>query len=255
MKPTQEIMVHRLDGRLIQIIDEYESSIFKKPNGIFKRIKAVLPSTGTVDLLGVMASSEDSTVTLIYNHDGEEKSRSFPIAEKGSIGYLLFMHAFTVAPAYQVLQNLYGFEYIYAIGQLLVDRIVPGDKSTYPRLVKRIKSEDFGDDVQLDVYRATVVGENRSDDHVTFIKVLTRSTAVMSERATSSNVNEIYPVLMFGNNVAFGTYIPFPSSIVGPFDNDNILPVAEEYDLYAEKAVLAVSERRFTLDHTSGDIN
>lgn len=251
----QEIMVHRLDGRLIKIIDDYESTIFKKPNGIFKRIKAVLPATGQVELVGVMASSEDTTVTLIYNHDGEEKSRSFPIQEKGSIGYLLFMHAFTVAPAFQVLQNLYGFEYIYSIAQLLVDRITPGDKTTYPRLVKRIKSDEFGENVQLDVFRAMVVGENRSDDHVTFIKVLTRSVAVMCEETTSSNINEIFPVLMYGNNVAFGTYIPFPAQIIGPFNNANILPSAEEYDLYAEKAVLAVSERRFTLDHTSGEIN
>lgn len=252
---NKEIAVYRLDGALIQLIDEFEVATFKHPMKLWDRLKKVLPSSGNVELLGAMASSEDSTVSVIYNHDGEEKSRSFPIAEKNSIGYILFLHAFTLAPAYQVLKNLYGFEYIYAISQMLAERIIPGDKSTYPQLVKRIRSEDFGDDVQLDVYRATIIGENRSDDHVTFLKALSRSTAIMAERTTSTNINEIFPVLMYGNKVAFGTYIPFPATIVGPFDNECILPSAEEYSLTVDEAVTVLSERRFTLDHTSGEIN
>lgn len=255
MKPMNEIMVHRLDGQLIKKIDEYEATIYSKPTDVYKRIVKLLPADGEVALLGVMASSQDSTVALIFTHNGEEKSRNFPIAEKGSIGYILFMYAFTVAPAYQILHNIYGFEYIYAIGQMLQDRIKPGDITTYPRLVKRIKPTDFTDDVQLDVYRAVIIGENRSDEHVTFLKALSRSTAVMSERGTSTNINEIFPVMMFGNNVAFGTYIPFPATIVGPFDNECILPSAEEYNLTAEEAVLAIGAKRYTLDHTSGDIN
>lgn len=252
----QEITVFRLDGQLIKAIDDYERAVFKKPTGLFKRITALLPASGSVELLGVMASSQDTTVTLIYNHDGEEKSRSFPIQEVGSIGYILFLNAYTIAPAYQVLKNFVAFEYIYAIKQMLVDRIVPGDNTTYPRYVKRIKSEDFtGESVQLDVWRANIVGENRSDDHVTFLKTLSRSVAIMCEPTTSSNINEIFPVLMFGNNVAFGTYIPFPAQIVGPFNDQNILPVCDEYELHASKAVVAISEQRFTLDHTSGEIN
>lgn len=239
-----EINRFMLSADVILKIDEYEKKAFPKPSKIWERVLKVLPQEGEVEILGVQATDRDSSIAILFKHNGKENGKNLPIADTGSLGNILFMHAIAFAPAYQALNKLFSIDYIYALSQMIAQRITPNDNATYPRYVKRIRPEEFVDEVSLDAFRFELVGENRTDDHVTYIKAIVRLFAEMTAPDTSNNHNEIFPVLMFGNKIAFATYIPFPARILMPYDDQTILPEPEELGLTFSNSVTAISELR-----------
>ncbi|AFO71283.1 hypothetical protein CR5_063 [Cronobacter phage CR5] len=245
-----EIIRYMLSADVILKIDEYEKATFgKKATKLWDRIIKVLPHGEQIEILGVQATNRDTTIAILYKVDGVEGGKNLPIADEGSLGNLLFMHCVAFATPYQILHTLYSFDYIYAIANIISGRIKPGDSDTYPQYVKRIRPEDFDDEVSLDVFRFELIGENRTDDFVTYLKAIVRYHAQMSTDDMSNNHNELYPVLMYGNRVAFGTYIPFPARILAPYHDSTILPEPEELGLLFSDAVNVISEQRHHLQH------
>ncbi|ANZ50256.1 hypothetical protein PHOBOS_66 [Erwinia phage vB_EamM_Phobos] len=245
----KSIVRYMLSADIIKLIDDYEKATFSKPTKLWDRLLKVLPHGGELEILGVQATSMDTTIAIIYRHDGVEGGKNLPIADIGSLGHILFMHCIAFATPYQILHKIYAIDYIYALSQVIASRITAGDFTTYPEYVKRIKPEDFDDSVSLDLYRFEIVGENRTDDYVTYLKAMVRLFAEMVTPDTSNNHNEIFPALMYGNKIAFGTYIPFPARIVMPFDDKTILPEPQELELTFSTAVTAISEKRYNLEH------
>ncbi|QXO09502.1 hypothetical protein pEaSNUABM11_00078 [Erwinia phage pEa_SNUABM_11] len=233
----------RMTGQVIQAIDAYEANHFSKPSKLFERIKKVLPTTGEVALMYVMASSLDSTVVIVYSHDGVENGKNMPIAEKGSLGNLLFLHTMTTSACAQALALQYGFGYAYAFAQKLAESIEAGDQTTYPRYVDRITPNMIGDDLQYDMYRFAMIGVSRDEEYTGALRAMIRYTALATTADTSTNFREVYPVIRYGHYVTFNSYVPFDAQILGPFDDASILPAAKKYGLTCSEAVEVLDEK------------
>ena len=210
----------RMSGQVIQAIDDYEARHFAKPSKLMERITKVLPKTGEVALMYVMATSIDQRIVIVHTHDGVESGKELTISEKGSLGNLLFLHAMTTATCAQALALQYGFGYAYAFGQKLAEGMVPGDGTTYPRYVDRIKPDMMTEDAQYDMFRFTMIGEARDDEHTTGLRAVIRYTALPCAADVSTNFREVYPVVRVGQYVTFNSYVPFDAQILGPFDNE-----------------------------------
>ncbi|ANZ48914.1 hypothetical protein HOV30_gp064 [Erwinia phage Derbicus] len=251
MSVTTDIVLYKLSADLIKKIDEFEKATFgKNASKLWDRMLKVLPQNAAeLEILGVQATNRDSTIVILYKADGVEGGKTLQIADTGTVGNMLFLHAVAFAPAYQALGSIYDIDYIYQLANTISGRIVPNEFDSYPQYVKRIRPEDFDDVVSLDVFRFELIGENRTDDFVTYLKAIVRYHAEMSTEDMSNNHNELYPVLMYGNRVAFATYIPFPARIVAPYHDNTILPEPLELGLVFTDAVNAISEQRYHLQH------
>lgn len=251
---SNPIYTTRLSGNVIMQIDDYEQKHYKKPSKLFERITKVLPSHGEVALLYVMASSLDNTVGIIHTVDGETTSKNLSILDKDSLGYLLFLHAFSTAPVVNALSLQYGFGYAYAFGQKLAANIIPGDQSTYPKFVDRIKPEMVteSEDFQLDMFRFAYVGESRDDEHTIAVRAIVRYTAISVDEGTSNNYREVFPVMQAGPYITFNSFVPTHANILGPFNDACILPVAKRMGLLASDSVMAINEDRVTISVKNG---
>lgn len=233
----------RMSGQVIQAIDNYEANHFVKPSKLFERIQKTLPSTGEVALMYVMATSIDQRVVIVYTHDGVEQGKELPIAEPGSLGNLLFLHAMTTATCAQALALQYGFGYAYAFAQKLAEGMVAGDQSTYPHYVDRITPNMVGDDLQYDMFRFTMIGANRDDEYTSALRAIVRYVALSTAADTSTNFREVFPVVRLGQYVTFNSFVPFDAQILGPFDDQTILPAAGRYGLTCSEAVEVLDEK------------
>lgn len=232
----------RMSGQVIQAIDNYEANHFSKPSKLFSRITKVLPQTGEVALMYVMATSIDKRVVIVYTHDGVESGKELTIDEPGSLGNLLFLHAMTTATCAQALSLQYGFGYAYAFAQKLAEGLVAGDTTTYPRYVDRITPNMLTDDLQFDMFRFTMVGAARDEEYTGALRAVVRYTALSCAADVSTNFREVWPVIRLGHYVTFNSYIPFDAQILGPFDNASILPAAKRYGLTCDEAVEVIDE-------------
>jgi hypothetical protein len=232
----------RMTGQVIQAIDAYEANHFSKPSKLFERITNVLPKSGEVALMYVMATSIDNSVVIVYTQDGVENGKTLSIAEKDTLGNLLFLHAMTTATCAQALALQYGFGYAYAFAQKLANEIVPGDSTTYPRYVERITPAMVTEDLQYDMYRFTMIGAARDDEYTGALRAMVRYTALSTAADTSTNFREVYPVVRLGSYVTFNSYVPFDAQILGPFDDASILPAAARYGLTCSEAVEVLDE-------------
>ncbi|ANZ48641.1 hypothetical protein BIZ83_gp212 [Erwinia phage vB_EamM_ChrisDB] len=249
------VFVLRMPGQLIQAIDAHELAHFTKPARLWDRVCNVLPKTGEVELMYVMASNRDQTVSIIHRHNGEEQCVQLPIAEKGSLGQILFLHCLTTLPVWMALNGQHEFEYIYYYHQKLANDVIVGDPTTYPQYVARITPQmasEVEGEAEWNMFRFVQVGESRDPEHTVALRACVRYVARSVARELSTNFNEVYPVVQFGPYVTFNSYIPHPAQILGPFDNENTLPIAEDYGLFAKDAVIAVSEQRVTLHALHG---
>lgn len=233
----------RMSGQVIQAIDDYEARHFAKPSKLMERIAKVLPKTGDVALMYVMATSIDQRIVIVHTHDGVESGKELTISEKGSLGNLLFLHAMTTATCAQALALQYGFGYAYAFGQKLAEGMVPGDSSTYPRYVDRIRPDMLTEDAQYDMFRFTMIGEARDDEHTTALRAIVRYTALSCAPDVSTNFREVWPVIRLGQFVTFNSYVPFDAQILGPFDDETILPAAKRYGLTCSEAVEVIDDK------------
>ena len=255
----KSVFTLRMPGHLIQAIDAHEAKVFSKPARLWDRMAKTLPQTGTVELMYVMATNLDQTISVIHRHDGEEKCVRLSIADKGSVGNLLFIHCMTTLPLWMALNGQYDFDYLYYFHQKLAESLVVGDPTTYPRYVERITpqlaaEEEAGleGEAEWNMYRFLKIGESRDPQHTVALRAVARYVARSVSRELSTNFNEVYPVLQYGNLITFNSYVPHPAQILGPFDNECTLPVAEDYGLFAKDAVNAVSEERLVIHALNG---
>lgn len=246
----------RVPGNLIQAIDAYEvEQGYTKPAKLLERITQVLPQSGQVELLYVCASNCDKTVTIVYLHDGVEKGRSLPITEPKSLGSLLFLHAICTLPVYSALVMQYEFDYIYYFARRIAANVVPGDDTTYPNYVKRInaamvanQSEDF----EFNAFRFAMVSNERDPENTIAHRAVVRYVARSCTTDLSSNFNEVYPVVQFGPYISFNSIIPFPAQMIGPYDNNCILPIVEELGMAAKDAVELVDNKPVLISSMNG---
>lgn len=249
------VFVLRMPGQLIQAIDAHEEAHFGKPAKLFQRLANVLPQSGDVQLMYVMASNRDNTVSIIHTHDGVEKCVQQAITEPGSLGHLLFLHCLTTLPVWMALNGQHEFEYTYYYAQKLAASVVVGDPMTYPQYVERITPQmasEVEGEPEWNMFRFVQVGESRDPQHTVAMRSCVRYVARSVSPDLSTNFNEVYPVLQFGPYITFNSYVPHPAQILGPFANENILPVAEEYGLFAKDAVEVISTKRITLHALHG---
>jgi len=238
-----------MPGQLIQAIDAHEQANFSKPSKLFERIVKTLPGVGEVELLYVMASSQDKTISIIHRVDGVEACKSLPIHEPGTLGNLLFLHCMTTLPVWMALSGQVDFDYIYFYAQKLANQIDVNDITTLPQYVQRITPEMVarqGDDCVFNMFRFVSVGESRDPEYTVAMRACVRYVARSVSKELNTNFNEVYPVLQFGPYITFNSYVPHWAQILGPVDNENILPIAEELDLYAKDSVTVVGQNRVT---------
>jgi len=251
---SNNVHVMRMSGQTIMNIDAFEANHFAKASKLMERITKVLPQSGEVGLMYVMASSLDKTISIIYKHGEEDGCKTLPITEPGTLGNLLFLHCYTTAPCDAALTAQYGFANAYAFAQRLAVGIVAGDIDTYPKYEKRItpamvqESEEY----QVDLYRFAFVGQSRTDDHTEALAVTLRYTALSVGPETSNNVNEIFAVFKAGPYITFNSYVPYSAQILGPYSNECILPAATKYDLLAKDAIIPTSEKPVMISVASG---
>ncbi|EAB5867382.1 hypothetical protein BXE85_25720, partial [Salmonella enterica subsp. enterica] len=55
-----------------------------------------------------------------------------------------------------------------------------------------------------------------------------------------------------GPYITFNAYVPFTCQLIGPQDNDSILPITEEKGLHIRDAVEVINDKRFTISSKSG---
>lgn len=239
----------RMPGQLVQAIDAHEAAHFSKPSKLFDRIVKTLPSEGEVELLYVMASSQDKTISIIHRVNGVEACKSLPIHEKGSLGNLLFLHCMTTLPVWMALSGQIDFDYIYFFAQKLAAQIDINDITTLPQYVQRITPEmvaQYQDDCDFTMFRFVSVGESRDPEYTVGMRACVRYVARSVSQDLNTNFNEIYPVLQYGPYITFNSYVPHWAQIFGPVDNENILPIAEDLELYAKDSVTVVNQERLT---------
>lgn len=248
------INTFRMAAQTVLDIENFEKANFTKPSKIWGRIVNVLPSTGEVSLDYVMASSLDKSVSVIYTRDGVQDCRTLPIVEVGSLGNLLFMHCLTTAVTTAALEAQYGFEYAYYAAQRLAVGIVAGDQSTYPRYVQRLMPNHYQEDenYEFSVLRFTMVGENRDEENTVARRATIKCTVQSTSRDMSNNINEVFPVMQVGPYIAFNCYIPFPCSIIPPYDNECVLPAIVEGGHIASNDVELIDETRIVISSQSG---
>lgn len=247
------IHTFRMTGQTVLDIDAYEKENFSKPVNLFDRIVKTLPHTGNVSLDFVMASSLDKTVAVIYTQDGVQAKKDFAIEDKGGLGYFLFLHCLTTAPISGAIGAQYGFANAYFLAQKIAANIVPGDVTTYPEYVQRFLPEHFeNEDHIFNVFRFAMIGESRDTDYTIAMRACLRYAVQSSDEGMSNNVNEVFPMLQVGPYITFNSYVPFPAQILGPLNDNSILPIADKFSLKASEAVEIISTRRFTLSIASG---
>lgn len=245
----------RMPGQLLQQIDDHEKANFSRPSKVWDRLIGVLPTTGEVGLLYVMASNLDANISIIYTHDGVEQCKALPILEKGTLGQILFLHCMTTLPVWQALAGQYDFEYIYFYAQKLAATVEAGNNLTYPNYVKRITQEmvlNADEDYDFNMFRFMMVGESRDPEHTVSMRACVRYVARSVSRDTSNNINEVFPIIQYGPYITFNSFVPHTSQIMGPYDNECILPAVEKYDLSASAAVQVISDKRITLHVFNG---
>lgn len=248
------IHTFRMSGQTLLSIDEYEKKHFSKPAKLFERCVQLMPHGQQQQLDFIMASSMDKTVAVIFTVDGVQGKRDLAITDPGSLGDLLFRHALTTAVITGALEAQYGFAYCYFYAQKISNSIVPGDADTYPQYIEQLTPAEFGEneDYEFNVFRFTMVGESRVKEFTTAFRAVVRYAVLPSDEGISSNFNEVFPVLQLGPYITFNGYVPFPAQIVGPLNDNSILPIAEDRDLYNSKAVMLVSEDRFNISIQAG---
>lgn len=248
------IRTFRMSGQTLLSIDEYEKKNFSKPAKLFERCVQLMPHGQQQQLDFIMASSVDKTVAVIFTVDGVQGKRDLAITDEGGLGALLFRHALTTAVITGALEAQYGFAYCYYFAQKLSNQIVPGDQDTYPEYIEQLTPAEFGEsaDYEFNVFRFAMVGESRVKDFTTAFRAVIRLAVLPSDEGVSNNFNEVFPVLQLGPYITFNAYVPFPAQIISPLNDNSILPVAEDRDMYASKSVMLVNEDRFNISITSG---
>lgn len=248
------LLTFRMSGQTLIQIDKFEEENFSKPSKLLERCLNVIPGGEQRQLDYIMASSADKTISVIYTVDGVQNCRLLPIEEKGTLGHLLFLHAITTAVVSGALEAQYGFAYCYFYAQKLAAAVTPGQQETYPQYIERILPSHFSEseDYDFNAFRFTVVGEARDPEYTTAVRAVVRYSVISTDSGTSNNFNEVYPVLQLGPYVTFNSYVPFSCQLVGPQDNDSILPVAEEKSLFIRESVEAISDKRFMISSKTG---
>lgn len=247
------IHTFRMTGQTVLDIDAYEAANFSRPVKLWDRLVKVLPHTGNVQLDFVMASTLDRTVAVIYTADGIQDKKDLAIEDKGGLGYHLFLHCVTTAPISAALAGQYGFANAYFLAQKLAATVIPGDPTTYPEYVQRILPEHFADDsYDFNVFRFAMIGESRDPEFTVAMRACLRYAVLSSDEGFSNNVNEVFPMMQVGPYITFNSYVPFPAQILGPVNDNSVLPVADKHSLRASEAVEVINDRRFTLAVASG---
>lgn len=234
------IKIYRMSPQTLLLIDKHENANFSKPARLYDRIVGVLPSHGEVMLKYIIGGSDDSTITIVYDMDGLEDGKRIACREPGSLGYELLIHAMTTGVVWEATSRVWEFSTAYQMAQMIASQIDVNDKSTLPEYVERITPLMIGENVDMsfDVYRACLVGEQRSDEYVQVNRALVRFIAKPVDSVMDNNFHEIYPVMRLGNYVTFNGYVPFNAQILGPMSNESTLPAAERYGLFFKDAVM-----------------
>lgn len=248
------LLTFRMSGQTLMQIDEYEKEHFAKSSKLLERCLKVIPGGEHCQLDFVMASSADKTVSVIYTVDGVQGHRLLPIEEKGSLGNLLFLHAITTAVVTGALEAQYGFAYCYFYAQKLANAVVPGEPETYPKYIERLLPTHFAesDDYEFNAFRFTMIGEARDPENTIALRAVVRYAVISSDSGMASNFNEVFPVMQLGPYITFNAYVPFTCQLIGPQDNDSILPITEEKGLHIRDAVEVINDKRFTISSKSG---
>lgn len=250
----KSINTFRMAAQTVMAIDAFEKANFTKPSKIWERLVNILPNTGEVSLDFIMASSLDKTISVIFTHNGHQDCRNLPIVEKGSLGNLLFLHCITTAVTSAALEEQYGFDYAYYVGQRVAAGIVAGDQETYPEYVVRLLPNHYQEkeDYEFSAFRFIFVGENRDEENTVSRRVAVKCMVQPTSRDMSNNINEVFPVMQVGPYIAFNCYVPFPCNIISPYDNECVLPIAKEMGLTAEECVELIDEKRITISAKNG---
>lgn len=237
-----DIAMYRISAQTIQMIDAYEAANFKSPSKLFERLVKVLPHDGEVYFKFVLANGIDRSISVVYNHDGEDKVKWLPITEPKTLGNLLFLHAITTATIHSATHWALDFSTVYTFAQILAKQITPGDIDTYPKYVDQITPEMMVEGTQLDLYRQTVVGESRAANFIQFQKVLVRYTARLCDENSDTNIREVFPIARCGEHITFNQYLPHTAQILGPTNDKSVLPVVERYALGFTETVTPIED-------------
>ena len=234
------IKVYRMSPQTLMLIDKHESANFTKPSRLYDRIVGVLPSHGEVMLKYIVGGSDDSTITIIFEQDGIEAGKRITCREPGSLGHELLIHAMTTAVIWEATNREWDFATAYQMAQMVASQIDVSDKSTIPEYVEHITPMMISEnsDLSFDVYRAVLVGEQRSEEYVQVNRALVRYMAKPVDATMDNNFREVYPVLRVGNYITFNTFVPFTAQIIAPMSNESTLPAAERYGMFFKDAVM-----------------
>lgn len=165
------------------------------------------------------------------------------LALGSSLATRLFYAATIFAPLYNALRSQYSIHHIYNMAGRLASTVIVGDPSTYYKIDQSIGNGIRHEDEQMVAYRMIYVGMAQTNE------VVTRTPAIVGYRVcetnVSSNIAEVFPVVMCGRRIGFNTYLNFDCVFEEPsirLDREDDELEVEDVS-YSEMVTLVNSEK------------